>query len=135
MNLQEAMSPYEARREKYDKKKASIARLEKQVSKIDLSYKTLVEEVAEALMTIIPSSNSFYVYGPFGLRSDMGLYIDCNAGGVFFQKNLHFSMLSDGMLVTVYPDDEAERERVVVVDLDSNLQDIVNLMYDSFIAV
>jgi hypothetical protein len=132
MNLQEVMSPYQERREKYDKKKASIARLEKQVSKIDLSYKTLVEEIAEALMTIIPGSNSFYVYGPFGLRSDMGLYIDCNAGGVFFQKNLHFSMLRDCMRVTVYPDGEAERERVVIVESDSNLQDIVNLMYDSF---
>ena len=135
MNLLEAVTPYRERYEKYEKKKASIARLEKQVGKIDISYKTLATDIAKSLMSIIPGAIAFEVMGPFGLRGDMGLYIDCHAGGVFFRKCLHFTMRSEEMCVTVYPDDTEESKQIVWITEEDNLSKVVDLMYNSYTAV
>jgi len=135
MNLLEAITPYRARCEKYEKKKASIARLEKQKDKIDISYKTLVKDIAKSLMSIVPGAIDFEVMGPFGLTCDMGMYIDCHAGGVFFRKCLHFEMRSEELKVTIYPDETNESKRTVWITEDDSLMKVVDLMYDSFTAV
>ena len=135
MNLLEAITPYRERYEKYEKKKASIARLEKQVAKIDISYKTLATDVAENLMSLIPGAIGFEVMGPFGLTNDMGLYIDCHAGGVFFQKCLHFEIRSEELKVTVYPDETSESKQTVWITEEDDLSKVVNLMYNSYTAV
>lgn len=131
MKLAEAFAPYNARYEKRKKKEASIERLKKQVDKIDITYKTLVTEIAEAIMKLIPGSFSHTVYGPFGLMSEMSLAVNANNGGIYVCYNLHFYMRGDTIIVTGY-DEDGNNPRQINVSLEDDLEKVVGLMTKAY---
>lgn len=131
MKLAEAFAPYNERYEKRKKKEASIERLQKQVSKIDISYSTLVNEIAESIKKLIPGSFTHMVYGPFGLMSEMSLSVDALSSGVYVRYNLHFYMRGETLLVTAY-DEDGNNPRTVNVDAEDSLEKLIGLMTKSY---
>jgi hypothetical protein len=131
MKLAEAFAPYKERNEKRKKKQASIERLQKQVDKIDITYRSLIEEIALEVKKLIPGAFSHTVSGPFGLMSEMSLTVNSNNAGIYVNYDLHFYMRGDTIIVKSY-DEAGNNPRSVNVESEDNISKVVGLMSKSY---